>query len=85
LVVAIVGCLGLLAVMVTSSRLNPVSARLADVRARDTDALSYVVTYLVPFVARMLARGGSGSPISSCSPFWRFSMSVPRCSTSTPC
>lgn len=50
LVVAIAGCLGLLAVMVTASRLNPVSTRLADVRARDTDALSYVVTYLVPFV-----------------------------------
>ena len=50
LVVAAAGCLGLLSVMVAASRLNPVSARLADVRARDTDALSYVVTYLVPFV-----------------------------------
>lgn len=48
--VAIVGCLGLFAVMAIASRISPVSATLADVRPRDTDALSYVVTYLVPFV-----------------------------------
>ena len=32
----------------TASRLSPVSTTLSEVRPRDTDALSYVVTYLVP-------------------------------------
>lgn len=48
--VAIVGCVGLSAVMVVASRIGSVSTTLSDVRPRDTDALSYVVTYLVPFV-----------------------------------
>ncbi|HMR94734.1 MAG TPA: hypothetical protein PKE05_04300 [Microthrixaceae bacterium] len=48
--VAIIGCVGLMAVMAVASRLSPVSTTLSEVRPRDTDALSYVVTYLVPFV-----------------------------------
>lgn len=50
LVVGVVGCLGLVVVMTTASQITPVSAHLTDVRTRDSDALSYVVTYLVPFV-----------------------------------
>lgn len=50
LVVAAAGCIGLVLVMATSARISPVSTTLQDVRERDSDALSYVVTYLVPFV-----------------------------------
>jgi hypothetical protein len=48
--VALAGCLGLVSVMAVASRISPVSTTLTDVRPRDADALSYVVTYLVPFV-----------------------------------
>ena len=50
LLVAGAGCAGLAIVMATATKLNPVQVTLNDVRARDSDAMSYVVTYLVPFV-----------------------------------
>lgn len=50
-VAAAAGVLALLAVLTVGRRINPQTVVLSNIRTRDADAISYVVTYLVPFVS----------------------------------
>lgn len=51
LVLAVVSVLALLVFMGQAKRIRPNSIAVADVRQKDSEVLSYIVTYLVPFLA----------------------------------
>lgn len=45
------GLIGLAAFMRTTTKINPLSVKVATVSRRDGEAMSYIVTYLLPFIA----------------------------------
>jgi len=51
LAVGIVGLLGITVYLHVVSRLNPMSVTIQSVSRRDGEAMSYIVTYLLPFIA----------------------------------
>lgn len=56
------GLIGLAAFMRTSTKINPLTIKVATVSRRDGEAMSYIVTYLLPFIA--LPSGDLASGIS---------------------
>lgn len=51
LALAALSGLALVLILAIARSINPRTASFSDVRARDSDAIAYVVTYLVPFIA----------------------------------
>ncbi len=51
LVLGILGLAGVSLYLFTVQKLNPLSIEVAAVRRRDGEAMSYIVTYLLPFLA----------------------------------
>jgi hypothetical protein len=51
LALAALSTVALVVIFGVARSINPRTTRFSDVRARDSDAIGYVVTYLVPFIA----------------------------------
>jgi len=62
LLAGVVGLIGLTVFMKASTRINPLTIKVASVSRRDGEAMSYIVTYLLPFIA--LPSGNLASGIS---------------------
>ena len=62
LLAGVAGLIGLAAFMKTSAKINPLSIKVVSVSRRDGEAMSYIVTYLLPFIA--LPSGDLASGIS---------------------
>jgi len=62
LLAGFVGLIGLTVFMKTHASINPLTIKVASVSRRDGEAMSYIVTYLLPFIA--LPSGDLASGIS---------------------
>ncbi len=51
LALGVLGLIGLVLYLWRASRLGPVSVKIVSVQRRDTEAMSYIVTYVIPFLA----------------------------------
>jgi hypothetical protein len=51
LTMGVVGLIGIALYLHTARRLNPTSVKVASLQRRDAEAMSYIVTYIIPFLA----------------------------------
>ena len=62
LAVGIIGLIGIIVYLRFARRLNPMKVKVESVTRRDGEAMSYIVTYLLPFIA--LPSGDAASCVS---------------------